>query len=62
MSHNEHYLDFSPFSRSFYVVAIYTSKQQRMFLNTHGYIKVVASEVKREVISQNNHIFLSIFK
>jgi hypothetical protein len=27
LSHNEHYLDFSPFSRSLYVIDIYISKQ-----------------------------------
>ena len=29
-SHNIYYLDFSPFSRSLYVLDIYTSKQQRL--------------------------------
>jgi hypothetical protein len=38
-SHNNSYLDFSPFSRSLYVLDIYTSKQQRLSFPS----KVVAS-------------------
>ena len=41
-SHKHHYLDFSPFSRSLYVVVIYASKQQRLSFSR----KIVASLVR----------------